>query len=106
MKHHSQVFIALFFLIILISIQEELFKEEYTDKQTQIANIYSDNSDNVETTTNHYNWLNSDIGGNSIEFNFSDNFNYKFKNPFDNADISTNRINIPDFKLYDYYWPI
>ena len=111
MKHHSQVFIALFILILLINVyplQEDRLQEGYTNTQTQVSNIYSDNSDNSYNsvrTQNDHKWLNSDYGGSSTEFNFSDKFNSKFKNPIIN-DISDNTINKPDFKLYDYYWPI
>jgi hypothetical protein len=113
MKHHSQVFIALFVLILLINIyplqedrlQEDSLYEGYTNTQTQVSNIYSDNSDNSYNSVTSYNdrkWLSSDYGGSSTEFKFSDKFNSKFKNPNIN-DISVNK---PDFKLYDYYWPI
>jgi hypothetical protein len=85
-------------------------QEGYTNKQTQIANIYSDISNNLERKQTEYNWLNTDIGGSSTEFKFSDNFNHKFKNPNPNPPIDT-IVNIdtvvkPDFKLYDRYWPI
>jgi hypothetical protein len=108
MKHHSQVFIALFVLILLMNIYP--LQEGYTNKQTQIANIYSDISNNLERKQTEYNWLNTDIGGSSTEFKFSDNFNHKFKNPNPNPPIDT-IVNIdtvvkPDFKLYDRYWPI
>ena len=105
MKHHSQVFIALFALLILININP--LQEGYTN--TQDANIYSDMSNNLETTHDHK-WLNSENGGSSSEFKFSDN--YKFKNPFQDIsnntfqDISNNTINEPEFKLRDYYWPL
>jgi hypothetical protein len=50
MKQHSQVFIALFILILLINIYP--LKEEYTNKQIQIANVYSDNSYNSDISNN------------------------------------------------------
>jgi hypothetical protein len=107
MKHHSQVFIALFLLILLINItplQEDRLQEGYKNAQTQMSNVYSDISDNINNSD--HNWLNSKNGGSSTEFKFSDKFNSKFVNPIINTDISTNTINKPDFKMYDYYWPI
>ena len=102
MKHHSQVFIALFALIVIMSMFP--LQEGYTNAQTQLAKTYSDNSDNTVQTQNTPNWLSSDIGGSSTEFKFSDKFNNKFKNPIVDTNLST--INKPDFKLYDYYWPL
>lgn len=105
MKHHSQVFIAIFVLILLINIfplQEDRLQEGYIDTVIHNSNIFEDISDNPYD----YKWLKSENGGNSNEFKFSDKFNYKFKNPIVNTDISTNTINKPDFKMYDYYWPI
>lgn len=81
--------------------------EGYTNTQIQIANIYSDSSNNVDISNNiEYGdkWLNTDNGGSSTEFKFSDN--YKFTNPIANKDIKTNTINKADFKFYDYYWPV
>ena len=109
MKYHSQVFIALFVLILLINIYP--LNEEYTNKQTQISNVYSDNSNNSDISNNQsydHKWLNTENGGSSSEFKISDNFNSKFTNPFINNSIETsiNTINKPDFKLYSQYWPI
>ena len=105
MKHHYQVFIALFALIILIIMFP--LQEGYTNTQTQLAHMYTDNSDNTDTVVKYIyddKWLSTDNGGSSTEFKFSDN--YKFKNPIVNNEIKTNTINKADFKLYDYYWPL
>ena len=109
MKHNSQVFIALFLFIILINIS---LQEGYTNKQTRMADIFSDNSGNVDNSgninnpTNSHRWLNSDNGGSSTEFKFSENYNYKFKNKISDVGINMPTINKPDFKLYNRYWPI
>ena len=105
MKHHYQFFISLFTLFILIMFNP--LYEGYINTQTKIANIYSDSSNNVDISNNiEYGdkWLNTDNGGSSTEFKFSDN--YKFKNPIVNNEIKTNTINKADFKFFDYYWPV